>query len=165
MNNKKAALASFIGALLGLFPATTNASDEAVSSAQIQEIMDRLEKLEKLVKEQEVVEKDIIEEIKETRKLAERIKINNTYGNTILDPTTQINQKQQSHRVGQYHLGLVFLMLNREDCLRIRLDIHRLRPVVVGVLDMLRDLLPGASTIARENETPETRVGKGDYYG
>ena len=95
MNNKKAALASFFGALLGLFPATANASDEAVSSAQIQEIMHRLEKLENLIKEQGVAEKDIKKEVKEVRKLADRIKTNSTYGNAILDPTNQINRKQQ----------------------------------------------------------------------
>ena len=93
--NNKAALVGFFGLLLGFLPATANASEEAVSSAQIQEMMRRLEKLEKLVEEQGVAEKDIKEEVKEVRKLADRIKTNSTYGNAILDPTNQINRKQQ----------------------------------------------------------------------
>lgn len=59
---------------------------------------------------------------------------------------------QQSHQ----YLGLIFLMLNRKDGLRIRLDVDRLSPVVVWVLDMLRDLLPCASTIAGEDKSAET---------
>lgn len=89
---KSLALAAITANLTLITPALAN--DTSVSG-QIKELMQRLEELEKQVKEQQIDSEEINAEIAEARKRADLITTNNTYGYEVLDFTTRINRKQQ----------------------------------------------------------------------